>query len=1174
MYLKKMEIVGFKSFADRTKIEFDQGVTAVVGPNGSGKSNIVESLRWVLGEQSAKSLRGGKMPDVIFAGTEKRRALNYAEVIATFDNSDDYLAGHDEDDEVVISRRLYRNGDSDFLINGKKCRLRDIHDLFTDTGLGRDSLSIISQGRIESVFNSKPEERRSIFEEAAGVLKYKNRKAETESKLASTQDNLDRLEDIIFELNGQLTPLRAQRDVALKFQGLESERVSLALSVLIAQIVNERQQYEHMKAELKTVNQELAEQAKNQSAYEAEVAGLKARRSQVESDQEKLQAENFSLTELKNQLERQIERFDLEKSSSEKSQAEREERAKELGRQVSQLEAELESLIEKQAKLEAEKSRLDQEILELEAEVQGFSESPEAASERLRTSYLELVEYEAERSNQLTRNQAELDSIRKRLSEQSESDKENQEKYEALRQELEKLEASLAELSAEIENLLEDYKSQSAKLVAMSSQEEKLSQDMYAKMDVLNKQRARLASLENIRDSHSNLYQGVRSVMQAAGNIGGIIGVVADLLTFDSKYNTAMDIALAGGSQNIITEDEQAAKRAINYLREKRLGRATFLPLTTIKPREFNRYQQISGMPGFIDLAINLVNFDDRLYNAVSSLLGTTIIVDTTDHATAIARSMGYSVRIVTLEGSQINPGGSYAGGAGKRNNTTFTSSEIEQLSKEIKISEATLKSSEQALQALQKEKTGLEERLTEARQLGEDKRFAEKSLSLQVEQSQKQKANLQALMNLSAEESGTGRMSELEVDNSAIKQELEKIAGQKAKLDQELEEVKSNSQAFNALKNTKTDSLNQAKIRQSEMAGELRHISSDSSRIKASLSQLTREIEELTSRDDLSQLDDKSREQAAAQLQETEEKLQAFAVKQVSLRFEREDLQAQMEDLEAQNQEAIQLNQELHTQKTRLELQLEQTEAGLRKAQERLVSDYEMSFDEAMAKAEALDVELDEAEGQLRRLERQIRALGPVNLEAIPQFDEVNERYEFLASQKDDLLEAKNMLMATINDMNDEVVVRFKSTFDAIRSSFQSTFSQMFSGGKADLELTSDDLLTAGVEIKVQPPGKKLASLNLMSGGEKALTALALIFAILRVRTVPFVVLDEVEAALDEANVKRFGDYMNHFDNSNQFIVVTHRRGTMAAAGAMYGVTMADAGVSKIISVRLEDHV
>lgn len=1171
MYLKKMEIVGFKSFADRTKVEFDQGVTAIVGPNGSGKSNIVEALRWVLGEQSAKSLRGGKMPDVIFSGTEKRHAMNFAQVTAYFDNTDHYLASSKDNEDVIISRQLYRNGDAEFRLNGKKCRLRDIHDLFLDTGLGRDSLSIISQGRIEAVFNSKAEDRRAIFEEAAGVLKFKSRRNETESKLSTTQDNLDRLEDILYELKGQLVPLEAQKTVALRFQTLDAKEKALDLSVLMGQLIAEKEKYDTTNTALIEISQALLKLSDHKKTYDEQWESLRFARTKVETQQEALQKETLQLTELKSEVTRKIELFDVQKNSSQQSTKERKQHLSELNEKLSVLTAQEKSAHEKITQLTQEKNELEQKIKKLNQKQDALSEAPELVMERLRETYVDLVNQEAQLSNTKTKNQAELEHLIQKMSERNASTKENAQRLKDMTTALNEAQNENHKLKNTIATLLKNYESEQEKEKKRAQKERLAQNEMYDQMNLLNKDKARLASLENIQETHSNLYQGVRAVMQNQSQIKGIIGVVADLLTFDPRYTTAIDIALGGGSQNIVCEDESSAKRAIAYLRERRLGRATFLPLTTIKPRNFSAYERISSMTGFIDTALALVSADKKLIPALSSLLGTTAVVDTAENATAIARQMNYTIRIVTLDGTQINPGGSYSGGAGKRNSTTFTQTEIKSLKNKIETANEQLKITEHTVAHLQQEAKENARVLTDLRAQGEEKRFDEKSLALKIDQLKENQSNLLALSALTESSQSKDRVTALQQENKILIEQLAKISQEKQTIESQLEAVKGNAQTQNDQKTHLLETLNQSKLDFSEKTSELRFVSTDENRLTREKAQVTAEIARVL--DLLSpqiEYADENRHHLEKQLNTVLEKLKTANVKSVSLKFEHEDIVAQMEELEQHNHDFIEQTHALNLQKTRLDLQFEQIKARLIEKQNRLNSDFEISFESAL-KTTPIPEDLEQCERDLKNVSRQIKALGPVNLDAIQQFDEVNERYQFLNRQKTDLSEAKTLLLSTIDEMNDEVKARFKTTFEAIRESFKTTFSQMFVGGQADLALTSDNLLEAGVEINVQPPGKKLSSLNLMSGGEKALTALALIFAILRVRTVPFVVLDEVEAALDEVNVKRFGDYMNHFDNSNQFIVVTHRRGTMAAAKAMYGVTMADAGVSKMMSVKLD---
>ena len=1173
MYLKQIEMVGFKSFADRTKITFDTGVTAIVGPNGSGKSNVTESLRWALGEQSAKSLRGAKMPDIIFAGTQKRRALNYAEVIVTFDNADGYLPS---EATVVITRRLYRNGDSEFLINGKKVRLKDVHELFTDTGLGRDSFSIISQGKIESIFNSKPEERRAIFEEAAGVLKYKNRKKETESKLSATQENMDRLEDIIYELDGQLTPLRAQRDVALKFRELDARRTQLDISVLVAQIIAEKVSYESAQAQFKDVQETLAQLDAAQEVFERDVLKLKQARSAVERDQEKLQAEILQFTTAKSDFQSKIDIFHSQAQMSQKSAAEREARIASLTSKLTEVSETLAILTDRLETNQAQKATLDAQIQTLQGKLDNFSENPDDVIERLRAEFVDLVNQEAQLSNAITKNTSELDNIRANAASKSDENQALAEKYNNLKTELDATTQRSETLKLELAQLLAQYNTSDIELKTLETAIGQTQNRLFAAMDELNKGKARLTSLENIQASHAHFYQGVKAVLQASDKLPGIIGAVADLVSFDKQYATAMDIALAGGAQNIIVSDEQAAKSAINFLRAQRLGRATFLPLTTIKPRHFSKTNQVANIPGFIDTAQNLVSYDENIAPAISNLLGSVLIVDNNDHATQIARALNFTARIVALDGTEIRPGGSFSGGANKKNSTTFANVEIDDLTQKVAVLDQTVRGFEKDLQELQHQKTSLTTTLTDLRQKGEAARLQSQEYSLKEEALLESKQDLESRLALSNASDEQAVIDKLTLENEAYDASLVTIQEKKTQINTDISEVKSSQSQVKTLTENLRRDLQESQLKLSEVTSDIRHTAGEIKRLTTEQANLEAEIQTLTSQQEttISDLDNETRlESLTTHLKAVSDSLEAANIKLVSLRFEREDLTAQIEDLDDANTVNIKQRQDQLAQKTRLELSLETSENRLRSRQNKLVNDYQMSFDAAKEQAEEL-VSLSESERQLQSLESQIRKLGPINLAAIEQFDEVNERREFLNTQKEDLLKAKALLESTINDMDDEVKVRFKSTFEAIRLSFQKTFTQMFGGGQADLILTSEDLLDAGIEIAVQPPGKKLASLNLMSGGEKSLTALALLFAIIRVRTVPFVVLDEVEAALDEANVKRFGDYMTRFDESSQFIVVTHRKGTMKAAEAMYGVTMQEGGVSKIVSVKLKDFV
>lgn len=1173
MYLKEIEIQGFKSFADKTRVIFDQGVTAVVGPNGSGKSNITESLRWALGESSIKSLRGGKMPDVIFAGTESRKPLNYASVIVTLDNEDGFIK--DAGQVIKVERHIYRSGDSEYRIDGKKVRLRDIHDLFLDTGLGRDSFSIISQGKVEEIFNSKPEERRAIFEEAAGVLKYKTRRKETESKLQQTQDNLDRLEDIIYELDNQIKPLAKQADNARKFLDLDGQRKAIYLDVLVAQIKENKTELELTEEELMHVQELLTSYYQKREELEEENQTLKKKRQDLQAEMAKDQGSLMDLTSLISDLERKLalsklefEQVALNQQEAQARLATLEDKRKTLSKEKSEKEANLEQLEESLAENNKELNRLEAELL-------AFSDDPDQMIELLRERFVALLQEEADVSNQLTRIENELENSRQLSQKQADQLEKLKEQLATAKEKASQQQAELESAKEQVQKLLADYqasaKEQEEQKVSYQAQQSQL----FDRLDSLKNKQARAQSLENILRNHSNFYAGVKSVLQEKDRLGGIIGAISEHLTFDVHYQTALEIALGASSQHIIVEDENAATKAIDFLKRNRAGRATFLPLTTIKARTISSQNQdaIAASPGFLGMADELVSFDKRLEAIFKNLLATTAIFDTVEHARAAARQVRYQVRMVTLDGTELRTGGSYAGGANRQNNSIFIKPELEQLQKEIAEEEASLSSEEATLKTLQDEMAVLAERLEAIKSQGEQARIQEQGLYLACQQTNQQVEELETLWKLQEEELNRLTEGDWQADKEKCQERLATIASEKQNLEAEIEEIKSNKNAIQERYQNLQEQISQARLLKSELQGQKRYEVTDIERLGKELDNLDIEQEEIQRLlqekvDNLEKVDTDLLSQ-----QEEEAKTQKTNLQQGLIRkqFELDDIEGQLDDIASHLDQARQQNEEWIRKQTRAEAKKEKVSERLRYLQAQLTDQYQISYTEALEKAHELE-ELNLAEQEVKDLEKAIRSLGPVNLDAIDQYEEVHNRLDFLNSQRDDILSAKNLLLETIAEMNDEVKERFKSTFEAIRESFKVTFRQMFGGGQADLILTEGDLLTAGVEISVQPPGKKIQSLNLMSGGEKALSALALLFSIIRVKTIPFVILDEVEAALDEANVKRFGDYLNRFDKDSQFIVVTHRKGTMAAADSIYGVTMQESGVSKIVSVKLKD--
>lgn len=1173
MYLKEIEIQGFKSFADKTKVVFDQGVTAVVGPNGSGKSNITESLRWALGESSVKSLRGGKMPDVIFAGTESRKPLNYASVVVTLDNHDGFIK--DAGQEIRVERHIYRSGDSEYKIDGKKVRLRDIHDLFLDTGLGRDSFSIISQGKVEEIFNSKPEERRAIFEEAAGVLKYKTRRKETESKLQQTQDNLDRLEDIIYELDNQIKPLEKQAENARKFLDLEGQCKAIYLDVLVAQIKENKAELESTEEELAQVQELLMSYYQKREKLEEENQTLKKQRQDLQAEMAKDQGSLMDLTSLISDLERKLALSKLESEQVALNQQEAQARLATLEDKRSSLSQEKSDKESSLALLEENLVQNNQKLNRLEAELLAFSDDPDQMIELLRERFVALLQEEADVSNQLTRIENELENSHQLSQKQADQLEKLKEQLATAKEKAGQQKAELETAKEQVQKLLADYQ-----VCAKEQEEQKTSyqaqqSQLFDRLDSLKNKQARAQSLENILRNHSNFYAGVKSVLQEKDRLGGIIGAVSEHLTFDMHYQTALEIALGASSQHIIVEDENAATKAIDLLKRNRSGRATFLPLTTIKARTISSQNQdtIAASPGFLGMADELVTFDTRLEAIFKNLLATTAIFDTVEHARAAARQVRYQVRMVTLDGTELRTGGSYAGGANRQNNSIFIKPELEQLQKEIAEEEASLRSDEVSLKNLQDELARLTERLEAIKSQGEQARIQEQGLSLAYQQTSQQVEELETLWKLQEEELNRLSEGEWQADKEKCQERLTTITSEKNNLEAEIEEIKSNKNAIQERYQNLQEELAQARLLKTELQGQKRYEVADIERLGKELDNLDIEQEEIQRLlqekvDNLEKVDTDLLSQQADEAKTQKTNLQQGLIRK---QFELDDIEGQLDDIASHLDQARQQNEEWIRKQTRAEAKKEKVSERLRHLQNQLTDQYQISYTEALEKAHELE-NLNLAEQEVQDLEKAIRSLGPVNLDAIEQYEEVHNRLDFLNSQRDDILSAKNLLLETITEMNDEVKERFKSTFEAIRESFKVTFKQMFGGGQADLILTEGDLLTAGVEISVQPPGKKIQSLNLMSGGEKALSALALLFSIIRVKTIPFVILDEVEAALDEANVKRFGDYLNRFDKDSQFIVVTHRKGTMAAADSIYGVTMQESGVSKIVSVKLKD--
>lgn len=1180
MFLKRLDVIGFKSFAERISVDFVKGVTAVVGPNGSGKSNITDAIRWVLGEQSAKSLRGGKMEDIIFAGSDSRKKLNLAEVTLTLDNEDHFLPI--DFHEVSVTRRVYRSGESEFLINNQSCRLKDIIDLFMDSGLGKEAFSIISQGKVEEILSSKAEERRSIFEEAAGVLKYKTRKKKAENKLFETQDNLNRVEDILHELESQVEPLKMQASIAKDYLEKKDELEKIEIALTAYDIEELHQKWEALKQKV--------EKAKDEEM--ASSSAIQAKEAKIEEARDKIQALDESVDELQQILLLTSE--ELEKLEG------RKEVLKERKKNASQNRAQLEdtiaqrgekenSLKEKIAaqklvfeKLQAEAKGLAQEVKEKTAALSVYSENVEEEIEQLKSDYFELLNEQASLRNELQfldDQMSQSKAAQKRLAD-------NNEKYLSERRDIAeqkaKAEHEFGLFEERLAQQIKAYRDAQKNYELKKNEYEKKESALYQAYQYVQQARSKKEMLEAMQEDFSGFYQGVKEVLKARSELAGIHGAIAELVKTDERYETAVEIALGASAQHVVTENEDAARQAIQYLKKHSSGRATFLPLSVIKERSIQPrdIEAAKEHPAFIGIASELVSFDPVYRTVVQNLLGTVLITEHLKGANELAKRLGHRYRIVTLEGDVVNPGGSMTGGAVKKKNNSLLgrNRELETAAERLKVMEektealeAEVKSLKQAIQKLERELQSLREdgeRLRAEQQEIKGRLYeleiAEKNVNSHLELYDEEKSAL-----LKEDDEKKQRKAELEEKLSAMSESLKALDG---KIESLTERKQTQTSTKEALQSELTDlKVVLAKTEQScanerEKLARLEEEFAENEEAlkiaKEDLSLLTNEMSSSTSGEE------KLEEAAKKKLNDknkTAELIASRREQRMKLQQGLETEELELKEMKRQYKQMAGLLKDEEVKLGRMEVELDNLLSFLRE-------EYGLSFEWAKEKY-PLELSPEEARKRVKLIKLAIEELGTVNLGSIEEYERVNERYVFLTEQRDDLLEAKNTLFQVIEEMDEEMTKRFSDTFQQIRSHFEDVFRALFGGGRAELKLTDpNDLLQSGVDIIAQPPGKKLQNLSLLSGGERALTAIALLFSILKVRPVPFCVLDEVEAALDEANVFRFAQYLKKYSHETQFIVITHRKGTMEEADVLYGVTMQESGVSKLVSVKLED--
>lgn len=1180
MFLKRVEIIGFKSFAERISIDFVPGVTAIVGPNGSGKSNITDAIRWVLGEQSAKSLRGAKMEDVIFAGSDSRKPLNFAEVTLILDNTNglfplDYT-------EISVSRRVFRSGESNYLLNGQQCRLKDINDVFMDSGLGKEAFSIISQGRVDEILNSRPEDRRSIFDEAAGVLKYKTRKRKAEHKLFETEDNLDRVLDILKELDVRIGPLEKNAEAAEKYKVLSAEireadvrllnydgaKFRESLLAKTALLDEKKRQRSGIESEIVKAEQN-SNVLKNQLANtDRKIELLQKQLVELSAETEKWEGRRLLTIEKQKNTEQHIIRINKELAAAQKD--------KDVF--LVKLSALKEKMDSTNSKLEIIQTEMN-EILQI---LKRSVKETEKEIDELKSTYIDLLNEEATIRN-------DLKHIEERLQGEKNSTDRILEQTSVLKAKLHEVNEKrsmqlkvIASLKAKREQVEAAYRN-SEKRYEESDKDLKNQQQFM--QNALNKQsemQGRLRALKSLEAEFSGFYSGVRSVLIAnkEGRLRGVDGAVAELITIADPYIKAIETALGGAAQHIVTSTEAEARNAIGYLKQRNAGRATFLPRDVMRPRRLpSASLRIAEQhPEFVGTAEQLVQTDNAFKIITENLLGMTVVAKSLAGASAIAKTLDYKYRIVTLDGDVVNAGGSLTGGGAKGQSSVFSrKAELETLSAQI---ERMATSIETATKKMGDSKMAVAQHMHDTerfRQQLEGFREEQSSVDSGLREMDMEVRALESQISL-AEKGKAGAENvgaELANKKSALLEEHAMVKSTLASTQKEVETLerlaadRRNEEA--ALMARNSELREQAAIHREQKG----HQQSSIAEMEETLVHLEQKISALTADQLLySEHEDgieltpeeitANIERSASEKSSIEKSLMDERANRNRIADNLDEQEYSLKQLRIDEGKAVSALNEINVTVSRLEVKYESIT-------NRLLDEYGLYPDFSSEIENNFDVE--QTRNRVTHLKEELESLGSVNPSAIQEFKEVSERHAFLTEQRNDLLEAKNTLNEAMSEMDKEMEMRFGTTFNAVRSRFHTVFKEMFGGGDADLILTQpDNLLETGVEIVARPPGKKLQNLSLLSGGERALTAITLLFSIIEVRPVPFCILDEVEAALDEANVIRYSKYLKKFSDNTQFIVITHRKGTMEGADVLYGITMQESGVSKLISVKLSE--
>ena len=1179
MYLKSIEVQGFKSFANKIKFDFHNGITGIVGPNGSGKSNVADAVRWVLGEQRIKQLRGGKMEDVIFAGTQNRKPLGFAYVAITLDNSDHKLAI--EYDEVTVSRRLFRSGESEYMINGSVCRLKDINELFYDTGIGKEGYSIIGQGQIDKILSGKPDERRELFDEAAGIVKFKRRKAEATKKLENEKDNLTRVIDILTELERQLKPLERQSETARKYLKLKEELKTYDINMFLLEITQIRTSLSEIEEKYNIATNELEENRQNLEAiknqYEVLDGIIEEMNTDIEDKKNSLNQTNIAIEKFDGDIKVLNEQINSAKINDEH-----------LKQRMNAIEEDIADHVKEKERLLLEKKEIDEKLTdatkvqsEADGKIAAISGKIAQILEDIENSKSEIINLLNEKSGvmaKIQRYDTMLEQINIRKAElsqkliKSKSDKEEQDKIIAeLEEEFKKVNDEIIQYTTqaeEIEEKISEYKKETATLI-------KEREDKQRKYHQIS---SNLEALKNMTERYEGYGNSIKKIMELKEREKGIVGVVADIIKVDKKYETAIETALGGNIQNVVTDTETTAKEAIEYLKRGKFGRATFLPLSSIANKTGFSNERVLTEKGVIGLACDLVQIKKEWENIAKYLLGRIVVADTIENALLIARKYNYTLRIVTLEGELLNAGGSLSGGAFKNNsNLLGRRREIEELEKSLEAIKSENQAINEKLNANESESRAANEELEKIKLVLNEQYILQNTVKMNMNKAGEKKQELaDSYEDLGKENAEiASQITDIKSNYDTLNVELMTFDDKNKLIEDKIASLNLQVEEQRKLEEEEIGKNQEMRLGYQSLKQKLEFIKENTEKLDAETNKLNEELvliksnaedATITVLDRLKEIE--SIEDSMKEAKQTKEQLEATITKLVA---DKDAQTKEHKDFITKREEISTHINELDKEIYRLSSQKEKLEEANEKQVNYMWDEYEITYSVALTmKNEELN-NLGAIKKNISSLKSQIRDLGDVNVNSIEEYKNVSERYVFLKTQHDDLVLAAENLEKIIEELDTGMRNQFSEKFIEIKTEFDKVFKELFGGGKGTIELNEDmDILEADISIISQPPGKKLQNMMQLSGGEKALTAIALLFAIQNLKPSPFCLLDEIEAALDDSNVVRFAGYLHKLTDHTQFIVITHRRGTMAAADRLYGITMQEKGVSTLVSVNL----